>query len=220
MPVSRIGRALIACAVVIVGLLWSVPVAAAAEEPETPISEACGGPVSPGSLRLCGTLNPNASAKVGYHFAYDTDGSCTGGGTTPPGEEVEGKDVEVSSELTGLQPGTAYTYCLVATSPTGEAIGGSITVSTASVFFTSSTTTSAVQQLPDGQQLSGAPLLTSGAPLAPAVATLRHVRPLTHAQKRAQAEWLCKKRPKRQRSRCLKRVHVKYGVRRDVKQST
>jgi hypothetical protein len=195
-------------------------VTAGVAPPQAPLTEACGGPVSPGSLRLCGTLNPNASAKVGYYFAYNTDGSCTGGGTTPPGEEVEGNDVAVSAELTGVQPGTAYTYCLIATTSAGEAIGGSITVSTAPQPLTSPITTSAPQQLPESQRVSPASSPTSGAPPGPVVATSQSSKPLTHAQKRAQAEWLCKRGPKRQRSRCLRRARVKYGVRPNVRPST
>jgi len=98
--------------------------------PEAPITEVCGGPVSPGAVRLCGTLNPHASARTGYYFAYNAGASCTGGSRTPAGEEAEGQSVEVSSEIVGLEPGTEYAYCLVATSISGEASGQTVTVTT------------------------------------------------------------------------------------------
>ena len=80
---------------------------------------------------LCGTLNPSASAKVGSYFAYNAGPSCTGGSRTPAEEEVEGQDIEVSGEATGLQPGTEYTYCLVATNHSGETSGQPVTFTTA-----------------------------------------------------------------------------------------
>jgi hypothetical protein len=129
--VSRLALSVfVLCGILASGLLLSAAPAMATELPEVPVTEGCGGPVSVGSLHLCGTLNPNASAKVGYYFAYNTGASCTGGGTTPPGEEVEGKNVKVSAELTGLQPGTQYTYCVVATNSHGETFGNALSVTT------------------------------------------------------------------------------------------
>jgi hypothetical protein len=58
---------LVVCFVVAGGLVLSGAQAlAASSAPEAPITKPCSiGPVVPGGLRLCGTLNPHASAKVG-----------------------------------------------------------------------------------------------------------------------------------------------------------
>jgi hypothetical protein len=100
--------------------------------PEAPITETCGGQVGPGVVqpgvvRWCGTLNPHASSKVGYYFAYNTGASCVGGNRTPAEAEVEGKGIKVFTEPTGLEPGTEYTYCLVAANAHGEAFGEGLT---------------------------------------------------------------------------------------------
>jgi hypothetical protein len=110
-------------------LLWSAQASAAAP-PEAPLTETCGGPVAPGTQQICGTLNPGTSAKVGYYFAYNTGPLCTGGGKTPTAEEVEGEDIAVSAELTGLEPNTQYAYCLVAENTNGTASGQAVTFTT------------------------------------------------------------------------------------------
>jgi hypothetical protein len=113
-----------------VALVQASPVLAEGA-PEEPITEACSGPISGGDvLRLCGTLNPHARAKAGYHFAYNTGPSCTGGGQTPAVAEVEGEDVEARGELTGLRSGTEYSYCLVAANEVGETYGQPLTYTT------------------------------------------------------------------------------------------
>jgi hypothetical protein len=111
---------------------------AASGEPEAPITEACGGLVEPavaqpgaaqpdfvqpGIAQFCGTLNPHSNASVAWDFAYNTGASCVGGSTTPVEPEVEGTDIKVSSEVWGLQPGTEYTYCLVAINSNGKTFG-------------------------------------------------------------------------------------------------
>jgi hypothetical protein len=102
--------------------------------PQAPIT-GCSGvtPAQPSWLHVCGTLNPGASAKVGYYFAYNVGPICTGGDRTPPGPEVEGEDVNVAGELTGLTPNTEYSYCLVAKSEDGEAFGADLAFMTQSV---------------------------------------------------------------------------------------
>ena len=102
--------------------------------PETPITEACGGPIGAGGeQRVCGKLNPGASAKAGYYFAYNRGTSCTGGKETEPMPEVEGQAIAVSGELTGLEPATQYAYCLIATDASGETSGRALTFTTESV---------------------------------------------------------------------------------------
>jgi hypothetical protein len=98
--------------------------------PEAPLSEECGGPLSAGADKICGTLNPHSSAKVGYYFAYNKGASCTGGKETPLQPEVQGQDIGVSGELFGLEPHTQYTFCLIATDSSGETLGTPVTFAT------------------------------------------------------------------------------------------
>ena len=102
--------------------------ALADEPPETPITEACTSVVSPGQYRLCGTLNPNSYAKLSYYFLINVAGRCSGGTIVPPGEtEVEGEKIAVEIEAAGLNPGTEYTYCLVATNEAATVQGQGVT---------------------------------------------------------------------------------------------
>ena len=87
------------------------------EPPEAPITEAAT-TVTPTSALLHGTLAPPAT-KLRYQFEYNTGASCVGGAKTAP-KESEGA---VSAELTGLQPGTPYAFCLVAENAFGRASG-------------------------------------------------------------------------------------------------
>jgi hypothetical protein len=122
---------LVAITLALAVLLFASVPALAAGGPEAPITEACSGPVKAGGGReLCGTLNPHSSARVGYYFAYNSGTNCTGGSRTAAGKEAEGQDIEVSIELEGLQSGTEYTYCLVATNSSGETFGQSLTFTT------------------------------------------------------------------------------------------
>ncbi len=91
--------------------------------PEEPITEECGGASMSQGIRMCGTLNPHTSATAGYYFAYHRGTSCNGGYDTPAHVAVEGERVAVSTEATGLLPGTEYTYCLVATNSGGATFG-------------------------------------------------------------------------------------------------
>jgi hypothetical protein len=78
------------------------------------------------SAVLEGTLNPTATGKAGWHFAYSNPGgsSCTEGPTTAQEVEVEGKALPEHKEVTGLEPGQTYVFCLVATNELGEAAAG------------------------------------------------------------------------------------------------
>jgi len=130
LPTRILGFTLVLCSLVTWGLVFSGAQASAAGEPEAPITESCSGPIKAGVQKLCGTLNPHTSAKVGSYFAYNSGASCTGGSETPAGGEVEGQNIEVSGEVTGLQAGTEYTYCLVATNTSGETFGQPVTFTT------------------------------------------------------------------------------------------
>ena len=91
---------------------------ALASAPEKPVTEAASG-VTSKTATLHGELNPGASATVGYYFAYDTNGTCVGGGSSESAEAT-GKNVKVSAPLTGLEPSKEYKFCLVATHTEGE----------------------------------------------------------------------------------------------------
>jgi hypothetical protein len=109
-------------------LCLSAP-AFAGGEPEAPITEACHGSIfTPG--KICGTLNPSGKGTVGFYFTYNKGAVCTGGLKTPLEPEAEVQDKEVSAELTGLEPNTQYTYCLVATNQSGETYGAAVTFKT------------------------------------------------------------------------------------------
>jgi hypothetical protein len=119
-----------ACLMALIGIVGAVGVAgpaAASGAPETPIAEGCSPHLSPDEI--CGTLNPGSSSKVDYYFAYNVGADCTGGAQIPGGE-VEGQNVQVKAELTGLQPDTTYSYCLVAVGEGTEAFSSALTFHT------------------------------------------------------------------------------------------
>ena len=99
--------------------------------PEEPLTEACGEPIGAGGeQRVCGKLNPSASAKAGYYFAYNKGANCTGGKETTLEAEAQGQAIPVAAELTGLEPATQYAYCLIATDGSGETSGSVQTLTT------------------------------------------------------------------------------------------
>jgi len=98
--------------------------------PELPLTEECANAIFTATGKVCGTLNPNASATAGYYFAYNKGTNCTGGKETPLEPEKAGKGIAVSSELFGLEPYTQYAYCLIATDPSGETVGAAVTFTT------------------------------------------------------------------------------------------
>lgn len=98
------------------------------EPPEAPLTETCAGTVVPG--HLCGTLNPNSAAKVGYHFDYNVGSSCAGGSETAHEAEVVGWEIPVDAQLAGLAPATTYSYCLVAENAAGATSGASLSFTT------------------------------------------------------------------------------------------
>ncbi len=81
---------------------------------------------------LHGTLNPGVSAKTGWYFAYNDDGSCVGGGTTPV-EEAEGRDLSESKEAGGLEVSTTYTVCIVSQNKYGREYGSPLSFTTSNV---------------------------------------------------------------------------------------
>lgn len=101
-----------------------------AGSPEAPLTEACDEPVGATEAKACGTLDPGGSAMVGYYFAYNKGNSCFGGRETTVATEGLREHVQVSAELTGLEPATKYSYCLIATDSSGETEGDAVTFTT------------------------------------------------------------------------------------------
>jgi hypothetical protein len=104
-----------------------------AGSPEAPLTEACGEPAAATAAPACGTLDPLASATVGYHFAYNRGSSCLGGRETTSAPAAPREHAAVSAQLLGLEPATEYAYCLVATNASGETAGAPIAFTTAAL---------------------------------------------------------------------------------------
>jgi hypothetical protein len=81
---------------------------------------------------LHGTLNPGVSAKTEWYFAYNDDGGCGGGGTTPV-EEAEGRGLSESREVSGLELSTTYTVCIVSQNKYGREYGSPVSFTTSDV---------------------------------------------------------------------------------------
>jgi hypothetical protein len=101
------------------------------EAPEAPITGKAN-PITGTTAMLHGVVNPLNASEVGYHFAYNIGSSCEGGATTTPAT-VNGKEVTVESEATGLQPNQHYTFCLVASNAFGATAGSAQALPTAAV---------------------------------------------------------------------------------------
>jgi hypothetical protein len=113
-------------------LCGATPALAGGGKLEAPLTEGCSELLDTGAVWLCGTLNPHAAATAGYYFAYDVGESCTGGSTTKRAPEVTGESIHVQGEALDLAPSTLYSYCLVATSSSGEeAFGQPVSFKTA-----------------------------------------------------------------------------------------
>ncbi len=91
--------------------------------PETP-DAAAPAPLTATTATLHGVLNPAANGEAGsYEFAYSqSESECTGGKTAPePAGGAQGNANEaVQAPITGLQPGVAYSVCLIAHNSAGE----------------------------------------------------------------------------------------------------
>jgi hypothetical protein len=103
--------------------LWAAPAPAAA--PEVPETLGPAGSLTGNTAVSEGVLNPHASAKVSWHFAYSNpNGSSCQEGPTVGGGEADGEAVHVSTRASGLQPLRTYVFCLVASNEAGEARAG------------------------------------------------------------------------------------------------
>ncbi len=110
----------------------SAALAAAPETPET----AQVGEVSNTTAELRGIVDPHSQTPVGAYYVYAKGASCTGAGedTTQLQPETSGEANTVTAEVVGLDPGSTYTYCVVARNAEGEtAKGGPVSFTTTSV---------------------------------------------------------------------------------------
>ena len=113
--------------------LGSAPALAAA--PEAPVTGEAN-PVTTTTATLngeVGELNPENALEVGtYEFLYrESATTCEGGKTAPVPAGVALSKEPVSQSLSGLLPGTTYTFCLLARNAAEEtALGAPVTFTT------------------------------------------------------------------------------------------
>jgi hypothetical protein len=101
--------------------LSAAPALAAPEAPQTTGSKS----VTATTAVLEGVLNPGATAKAGWYFAYSPEILCMAGGFTSSLENEALVQAEpVSSLVSELQPNKEYTFCLVARNEAGEEAPG------------------------------------------------------------------------------------------------
>jgi hypothetical protein len=111
--------------------------------PETPETLAATGIEATGTeATLNGVLNPKHAGEAGtYEFVYRKSPSeCQGGAAgeekkapEPAGSFPATSPFPVSTPLTGLLPGKTYTYCLIAHTAQGEALGSPKTFTTPAI---------------------------------------------------------------------------------------
>jgi hypothetical protein len=100
--------------------LTATPALAAA--PEAPVTLSPAQSVTATTATLEGTLNPGASAKAGWFFAYGTEIICLADGLRTAQEpEVVGEALSEKVKVSELQPDRTYTFCMYATNQAGEA---------------------------------------------------------------------------------------------------
>jgi hypothetical protein len=93
--------------------------AALAAGPEQPVTEAASA-VTANAAVLHGELNPGAVGSGSWYFDYAPGASCLGGSQVYSYEEVDGQGVKVATEVSGLEPDTEYSFCIVAVNGLGE----------------------------------------------------------------------------------------------------
>jgi hypothetical protein len=122
--VSRVALATLAALVCSVAPALAVP-------PEQPVTEPATG-VTTTTATLHGVLNPAASAKVRWSFAYSPEQfgpECFDAFRTAE-EEVEGEALPETVELTELEANRKYTACLTASDEEGETRGNEVSFQT------------------------------------------------------------------------------------------
>lgn len=114
-----------------VGLMACGVAPALAAAPEAPVTQPVTG-VTVTTATLHGILNPAASAKVHWSFAYSPEEfgpECVDAFRTAD-EEVEGQALAETVELTELEANRKYTVCLTASNEEGETRGNEVTFQT------------------------------------------------------------------------------------------
>jgi hypothetical protein len=163
--------------------------------PSGPPAVATGGTsnLTPSSATLAGTVDPSGGA-TSYQFQYGTTAAY--GASLPEASAGSVAEAEgVVAGLSGLAPGTAYHYRLVATNAAGTTYGADQT------FTTPAAPVSVFGPLPTN---TIAPTTTTK-PTTP--------KPLTRAQKLSKALKACKKeKSKAKRAKCEKEARKKYGT--------
>jgi hypothetical protein len=120
----RIAFALVLC--LLVGG-FAVSASALAAAPEEPVTVSPATSITGTSATLEGVLNPNAAGEPGeYAFFYNAGSECTGGSTAPqpPGIALGLEGEAVSVAVSGLSPGTQYTFCAFARNAAEETAFG------------------------------------------------------------------------------------------------
>ena len=119
----------LAAAAALVALTVALPAGAAPASAPTAITGTAQ-EVGPTSAVVNGTVNPGGKSTTAF-FEYGSDPSnLTKSATTSAGSGTS--DITVSTRLTGLSPGTTYTYLVEATNTDGTAKGGMGTFTTLS----------------------------------------------------------------------------------------
>ncbi len=127
--------------VLVGGLVFASAPVLAAEPPEAPVTGEAN-PVTTTTATLNGEveeLNPEDALEVGtYEFLYrESTTTCEGGKTAPVPAGVALSKEPVSQSLSGLLPGTTYTFCLLTRNAAEEtALGAPVTFTTHGVGIT------------------------------------------------------------------------------------
>jgi hypothetical protein len=154
------------------------------------------------SVTITTSVNPE-----GLHTIYKLDlGTSTAYGTPYPGDAGAGSAaVPLTFNLTGLEPGTTYHFRLTAASSDG-------TSSEADQTFT--TAASPLGVLPVFSVPLSPPLLSFTGPAFPKESKTTTPKPLTRAQKLANALKACHKKVRHvNRKKCEKEARARYGPR-------
>jgi hypothetical protein len=196
------------------GVNWQGPFVAGLDQaftalpPSTPPSEVLTGPAEPTSsgYKLKGKLNPDGlPTTYFYEYASDTCGEgCTPMKTAVVGPLVGDAQEEVPAvEVAGLTA-REYWYRLVASNADGSESGALVT-------FTTSPQRPSGQAKQEPKSEPPAPMATPLVVTSPPIKMIIKYRPLTKAQKLANALKVCESKPKKQRRTCKRLARKKYG---------
>jgi hypothetical protein len=163
-------------------------------------------------LLLKGELNPGGLPTTHYFeygpVACDESPRCVK--TTAVAGPLTGSNRQEAPpiEVTGLVPGEKYWYQIVASNADGTREGGFLYVTAPATGEPPSEVQTELESKLDPPTL----LVTPPTTTSPPSETMTAPGPLTKAQKLANTLKVCESKPKRQRARCDKRAHVRYGT--------